>query len=222
MRHVRQQYDATLGAWVFALDIHIDTDTNKGEEADRQRNELKTDNNSPASMVATEGQELADSWLFQLPSGMKTTTGFTHVHQIKGLDNKAGTADVGQPVITFTCRSTSSRQEFQVIHVSPSPEGSTLKYLTKVPLLDFLGEWVRVEERMTCTTSGSYSVSITRVRDGKSLVDIQNEPLCMWRSGTPGLRPKWGIYRWFGEGRSAASQLRDETLLFADFSVTSY
>ena len=222
MRHVRQQYDATLGAWVFALDIHIDTDTNKGEESDRQRNELKTDNNSPASMVATEGQELADSWLFQLPSGMKTTTSFTHVHQIKGLDNKAGTADISQPVITFTCRSTSSRQEFQVIHVSPSSEGSTLKYLAKVPLSDFLGEWVRVEERMTCTTSGSYSVSITRVRDGKSLVDIQNEPLCMWRSGTPGLRPKWGIYRWFGEGRSAASQLRDEPLLFADFSVTSH
>ena len=207
---------------MFAFDIHIDTDTNKGEESDRQRNELKTDNNSPSSMVATQGQQLVNSWLFQLPAGMKTTTSFTHVHQIKGLDNKAGTADISQPLITFTCRSTSSRQEFQVIHVSPSSEGSTLSYLAKVPLSDFLGEWVSVTESMTCSTSGSYSVSITRVRDGKQLVGIQSMPLCLWRDGTPGLRPKWGIYRWFGEGRSAASQLRDETLLFADFSVKSY
>ena len=79
---------------MFAFDIHIDTDTNKGEESDRQRNELKTDNNSPSSMVATQGQQLVNSWLFQLPAGMKTTTSFTHVHQIKGLDNKAGTADI--------------------------------------------------------------------------------------------------------------------------------
>ena len=78
---MRQQYDATLGRWVFAFDIHIDTDTNKGEEADRQRNELKTDNNSPASMVGKEGQTLENSWLFRLPEGMKTTTSFTHVHQ---------------------------------------------------------------------------------------------------------------------------------------------
>ncbi|MBP5521518.1 MAG: hypothetical protein J6X82_03770 [Bacteroidales bacterium] len=222
MRHIRQLYDSSLGTWVFAFDIHIDTDTNTGEELDRQRNELKTDNNSPASMVATEGQELENSWSFQLPVGMKTTSSFTHVHQIKGLDNKAGTADISQPVITFTCRSTSSRQEFQVIHVSPSSEGSTLTYLAKVPLSDFLGEWVTVSERMTCSSSGTYSVSISRNRDGKQLVNIQNVPLCLWRSGTPGLRPKWGIYRWIGEGRSAASQLRDETLLFADFSVKSY
>ncbi|MBR3075465.1 MAG: hypothetical protein IKH11_06895 [Bacteroidales bacterium] len=219
---MRQQYDATLGRWVFAFDIHIDTDTNKGEEADRQRNELKTDNNSPVSMVGKEGQTLENSWLFRLPEGMKTTTSFTHVHQIKGLDNKAGTADISQPVITFTCRSTSSGQEFQVIHVAPSSSGSTLSYMAKVPLSNFLGEWVSVEERMTCSTTGSYSVTITRIRDGKTLVDLQKSPLCLWRSGTPGLRPKWGIYRWFGDNRSAASQLRDETLLFADFSVKAY
>ena len=94
--------------------------------------------------------------------------------------------------------------------------------MAKVPLSNFLGEWVSVEERMTCSTSGSYSVTITRIRDGKTLVDLQKSPLCLWRSGTPGLRPKWGIYRWFGDNRSAASQLRDETLLFADFSVKAY
>ena len=41
----------------------------------------------------------------------------------------------------------------------------------------------------------------------------------MWRTGTTGMRPKWGIYRSFGEGRSLESQLRDETLHFADFRI---
>ncbi|MBQ2522133.1 MAG: hypothetical protein II537_05465 [Bacteroidales bacterium] len=173
-------------------------------------------------MVAAQGQTLENSWLFRLPEGMKTTTAFTHVHQIKGVDNSAGTADISQPLITFTCRTAGSGQEFQVINVSPSSEGSTLKYLAKVNLSDFLGEWVSVTERMVCSASGSYSVSIRRIRDAKTLVNIQDAPACMWRSGAQGMRPKWGIYRWFGEGRSAASQLRDETLWFADFSVSAH
>lgn len=222
MRHIRQAYDATLGRNVFLMDIHIDTDTNKGEDVDRQRNELKTDNGSPASMVAQQGQTLECRWLFRLPSGMQTTTEFTHVHQIKGIDNSAGTADIDKPVITFTCRSTSDGQKFQVIQVSPSSEGSTLTYLANVPLSDLLGEWVSVTERMTCSVSGSYSVTITRARDSRELVKISNASLCLWRTGAAGMRPKWGIYRSFGTGHSLASQLRDETLGFADFYVNSH
>lgn len=201
------------------MDIHLDTDTNKGEDVDRQRNELKTDNGSPVSMVAQQGQTLECRWLFRLPEGMQTTTEFTHVHQIKGIDNSAGTADIDKPVITFTCRSTSGGQKFQVIHVSPSSEGSTLTYLANVPLSDFLGEWLSVTERMVCAENGTYGVEITRLRDSSVLVDINDTPLYMWRSGAAGMRPKWGIYRSFGTDHSLASQLRDETLSFADFST---
>ena len=217
VRHIRQGNDPTLGRSVFLFDIHIDTDTNKGEDEDRQRNEIKTDNSSPSSMVAQQGQTLECKWLFRLPSGMLTTTEFTHVHQIKGIDNSAGTADIDKPVITFTCRSTDGGQELQVIHVSPSSSGSTLNYLAKLSLSDFLGEWVSVTERMVCADSGTYSVKITRLRDSKVLAEINDTPLCMWRSGAAGMRPKWGIYRSFGADRSLASQLRDETLSFADF-----
>lgn len=222
MRHIRQVYDGSLGRSVFAFDIHIATDTNKGEDVDRQRNELKTDNNSPASMVAQEGQNLENSWLFKLPAGMQTTSEFTHVHQIKGIDNSSGTADIGMPVISFTCRSTGAGQKFQVIYVAPSSEGSGLTYLADVDLSDFLGEWVRVSEEMTCSDSGTYSVTITRLRDSQALVSVNQSGLHLWRSGALGMRPKWGIYRSFGENRSFASQLRDETLLFADFYVNAY
>lgn len=221
MRHIRQAVDATLGRPVFLMDIHIDTDLNKGENVDRQRNEIKTDNSSPSSMVALEGQTLENTWLFKLPAGMQTTTEFTHVHQIKGIDNALGTADISKPNITFTCRSKGGGQKFQVIYVAPSSEGSALTYLAEADLADFLDEWVEVTESMVCSVSGSYSVTIRRLRDSAILVDVSQDGLKMWRDGAVGMRPKWGIYRSFGADHSLASQLRDETLSFADFYVNA-
>ena len=60
---------------------------------------------------------------------------------------------------------------------------------------------------------------VYRVRDGKLLAEVKDKSLHLWREGTTGLRPKWGLYRNFGEGRSLASQLRDEVLKFADFRI---
>lgn len=220
VQHIRQVPDATLGRSVFAFDIHIGTDTNKGEDVDRQRNEIKTDKSSPSSMVAQKGQTLENRWLFKLPAGMQTTSEFSHVHQIKGLDNAMGTADISKPVITFTCRSTGTGQKFQVIYVAPTSEGSVLTYLANVDLSDFLGEWVEVTESMVCSApGGSYSVTIRRLCDGETLVSVSQDGLKMWREGTDGMRPKWGMYRSFGAGHSLSGQLRDETLLFADFYV---
>ncbi len=222
VRHIRQAVDATLGRPVFLFDIHIGTDLNKGADVDRQRCEIKTDNSSPSSMVALENQTLRNSWLFKLPAGMQTTSQFTHVHQIKGIDNASGTADVSMPTITFTCRSTGEGRKFQVIYVAPTSEGSSLTYLANVDLADFLGEWVEVTESMVCSaTNGSYSVSIRRLRDSATLVNLSQDGLKMWRDGTVGMRPKWGIYRSFGEAHSLSAELRDETLSFADFNVST-
>ena len=223
VRHIRQAVDATLGRPVFLFDIHIDTDLNKGANVDRQRNEIKTDNGSPSSMVAMEDQTLENTWLFKLPAGMQTTTEFTHVHQIKGIDNALGTADISKPNITFTCRSKGGGQKFQVIYVAPSDEGGLLTYLAEADLADFLGEWVEVTESMVCSaSSGSYSVSIKRLRDDATLVSVSQGGLKMWRSGAVGMRPKWGIYRYYGDSHSLASELRDETISFADFYVNAF
>lgn len=221
-RHIKQSYDATLKKPVFDFYLHIlnDDDRGKANITDRQRNEIKTDAKSPASMVAQKGETLRITWKFRLPEGFQTTTKFAHIHQLKGIDNAEGNADVSMPLITFTCRSLSNgKQQFQVIYTAPSSENSTNTYIARADLADFLGEWVTICETVKFDDQGSYSVLVYRVRDGKLLAEVKDKSLHLWREGTTGLRPKWGLYRNFGEGRSLAPQLRDEVLKFADFRI---
>ncbi|MGN0189824.1 MAG: hypothetical protein ACI395_09940, partial [Candidatus Cryptobacteroides sp.] len=67
-RHIRQSYDTELKKWVFDFYLHIENDDDRGlaDVTDRQRNEIKTDSKSPASMVAAEGETLRMSWKFRL------------------------------------------------------------------------------------------------------------------------------------------------------------
>lgn len=221
-QHIQQSYDEALGKYVFDFYIHVENDDDRGKPniTDRQRNEIKTDAKSPASMVGQQGEELLIRWKFRLPEGMQTTRNFCHVHQIKGIDNSAGTADVGNPLITFTARTLSNgKQELQVIYVGPTSAATGNVYLARTALSEFLGEWVEVEERIVCGTKGSYRVAVRRIGDGKELISVWEPSLDMWRDGAAGMRPKWGIYRSFGSGGSLKPELRDEILLFADFSV---
>lgn len=221
-QHIRQSYDETLASYVFDFYIHVENDDDRGKPniTDRQRNEIKTDAKSPASMVGQPGEELLIRWKFRLPEGMQTTKNFCHVHQIKGIDNASATADVGNPLITFTARTLSNgKQELQVIYVGPTSAATGNVYLARTALSEFLGEWVEAEEHIGCGTEGSYRLVVKRLSDGKELISVWEPSLDMWRDGATGMRPKWGIYRSFGAGGSLKPELRDEILLFADFSV---
>lgn len=221
-RHIRQAFDEELKRWVFDFYIHVENDNDKGnpQKTDRQRNEIKTDGHSPASMVAQEGETLEMRWKFRLPAGMQTTAKFCHVHQLKGIDNREGTADVSLPLITFTLRTLSNgRQQFQVIHVPPTEEGAGNDYLARIDLADLLGEWVAVTERVRFAREGSYSVVLTRISDNRELLRLDNVGRNLWRTGTTGLRPKWGIYRSIGDDGALKGELRDEVVRFADFEI---
>lgn len=222
-RHIRQSYDKELGKYVFDFYLHIDNDDDRGlpNITDRQRNEIKTDAHSPDSLVAQYGETLRMTWKFRLPEGMQTTNKFAHIHQLKGIDNKEGNADVSLPAITFTCRSLSNgKQQMQVIYTASNVEtagGST--YLARTDLAEFLGQWVSVTETVTFADEGVYSVVVNRISDGKQLLKVDKASLDMWRTGCTGMRPKWGLYRNFGEKRSLAYLLRDEILKFTDFDI---
>uniref|UniRef100_UPI0040569C97 hypothetical protein n=1 Tax=Alistipes sp. TaxID=1872444 RepID=UPI0040569C97 len=221
VRHVTQEWNEEIQRHVFAFHIHaaIDDDRGLANVRDRQRNEIKTDNKSPKSMVAQEGETLEMRWKFRLPEGFITTSKFCHIHQLKGIDNSEGTADVSLPMITFTPRSKSGGQVFQVIFVPPTEEGSGNQYLAEINLKELLGEWVTVTERVTFAQNGSYELSIVRLSDDKELIRVKDQGRTFWRTGTTGLRPKWGIYRSVGDDGSLRSSLRDEILLFADFEI---
>lgn len=219
-QHIQQVYDEQLKKPVFAFYIHANIDDDRGiaKTTDRQRNEIKTDGKSPKTMVAQEGETLVMKWKFKLPKGFLTTSKFSHIHQLKGIDNKEHTADVGAPLITFTCYTQSNGKQVLRLRYDNRYANGT-ETLDKAPLDPFLDEWVEAVETVTFGVKGRYAVTLTRVRDGKELFSYTNDALDMWRTGTTGMRPKWGIYRYIGKNREWQSQLRDEEIRFADFSI---
>ena len=60
---------------------------------------------------------------------------------------------------------------------------------------------------------------LTRIADGRELLRLENVSRNLWRTGTAGLRPKWGIYRSIGDDGALKGQLRDEAVRFADFEI---
>lgn len=221
-QHIRQQWDSELGKYVFSFYIHakIDDDRGKPDVTDRQRNEIKTGPQSPATLVAQEGETLLMKWKFKLPAGLLTTNRFSHIHQLKGMDNAQGTADVKLPVITLTCYTTSAgRKVLRLLHNDRNNPDAGAQTLKEVSQSDFLGQWVEAEERVKFGSHGTYTLTIKRISDGAELLTYSNDDIEMWSTATSGMRPKWGIYRSIGENRSLEDLLRDEVFLFADFSV---
>ena len=122
-------------------------------------------------------------------------------------------------VITLTAYSNSGSKGGQQLRVRYDKRGGSTTTLASTDLAGFLGNWVEVEEKACFGENGSYEVVITRIKDGKVLLEFSSEKMDMWRTDCTGLRPKWGIYRYLGEDRTWQDQLRDEEIRFADFSI---
>ncbi len=215
VKHITQVWDDSLARYVYRFDIHIDIDDDRGkpEITDRQRNEIKTYAASPENMVAAEGQTHTYTWKFQIPKGFKATSKFCHLHQLKGY----GGDDIGNPLITFVARLRSGKQYLELTHYGPN--GASAVKLESALLDQFEGEWVMVEEKATYLHEGKYEVKIVRMRDDKTLLYYKTNNIDIWRDGATAIRPKWGIYRSFGAGGSIKDQMRDESLLFTDFTI---
>lgn len=222
-RHISQLFDEFLLKHVFAFDIHIDyeeggkkvTDGNKSELVDRQRNEIKCMDNVEGT-VAADGETIRYKWRFKLPEGMKTTSEFCHIHQIKGMGSGE---EVAHPVFTFTCRTTSSKQVLQVINVPY--EGAANVVLAQTDLKPLLGKWIEAEEFVTVGHHGAYRLTLTDIEARKVIVMVNNPNIEVWRytSDNSTMRGKWGIYRSLGADLKLKSQLRSERVLFADFEA---
>jgi hypothetical protein len=197
--------DVYLNQHVFRFDIHIDPvidgDRCSSSTVDRQRNEMKsiTNNSVWAKVQGNWDEWQIVEWKFKLPAGLQPTQNFFHIHQLKAQDGPNN----GSPVITITPRAASSgtNKRVQIIHSVDGADTGKGTVVDNIPLADFEDEWVQVREEVHYTHDGYYSVKITRISDGKVLIDFTDENIDMWRIGSSYIRSKFGLYRSLAGGR---------------------
>jgi hypothetical protein len=227
--HGDVEADPFLGRDVFRFDIHVDPvidgDRCSASTVDRQRNEMKsiTNNTTWAKVQGNWDEWQILEWKFRLPVGLQPTANFFHIHQLKAQDGPNN----GAPTITITPRASSSgaNRRMQVIHSVDGRNTDKGTIVDNVPLSEFEGEWVQVREEMHYTYEGHYSLKITRIRDGRVLIDFTDPDIDMWRIGSSYIRSKFGLYRSLAGGRldqdpvGQSPLLKNESLWITDFRV---
>ncbi|WP_299438727.1 T9SS type A sorting domain-containing protein [uncultured Aquimarina sp.] len=211
-RHIDEVFDTDLGINVFKFILHVneDIDRDKCATTDRQRNEIKTYAPSPDNLKGVIGETVQYKWKFKLDAGFQPSGSFTHLHQLKSVG--ADSAEESQPLITLTARKGSEDQ--LELRYAPTTSQSTI---TSVNLSLLKGNWVEVVETVTYgeTNNAIYNIIITNVNTGTEILNYSSSELRMWKTNADFIRPKWGIYR----SLNSPSDLRDEEVLFANFSV---
>jgi hypothetical protein len=205
-RHIDELFDTELNKYVFRFFIHTTPDNDRCINFDRQRNEIKTYDQSPDTLLATQNEKVEYKWKFKLDSGFQASSAFTHLHQLKAV----GGSEESIPLITLTAR-------------KGNPDQLELRYAEstnqitqyKVDLTPFKGAWVEVTETVLFGENGTYSILIKKVDDGTTLLEYTNNSIRTWKTDAEFIRPKWGIYR----SLTDIDNLRDETLFFSDFSI---
>lgn len=79
----------------------------------------------------------------------------------------------------------------------------------------FINQWISIEETIDYRTSGDYNIVLKVSATEEVLFSYSNDAKINWRPEVEFVRPKWGIYR----SLLCPEEIRDETLLFADFSI---
>lgn len=223
--HCVVEYDNDLKQYVYKFSIHANSvvlDGDRGKIVDRQRNEMKSQTSSQWYKMNGNWDEWQRvSWKFRIPKGFQPSSSFCHIHQLKAQEGNNGA-----PLITITPRSNSdgSNCRVQVIHtgdVSASTKGTIIDNL---PLSDFEDQWIQVETEMHYTHHGFFKIKLTRISDGKVIVDKSFNDIDLWRKGATNIRNKFGIYRSYGSSMTDKNDrptngIKDETLKLGDFKV---
>lgn len=211
--HIDEVWDADLGKFVFRFHLHVHEDNDRCINFDRQRNEIKTYNESPENLLGVLGETVEYKWQFKLAEGFQPSAKFTHIHQLKSV--AASNNEDDQPQITFTARKGKNGNPDQL----ELRYAATLTQITwaETDLTPFKGEWVEATETVKYGDwgEGTYALEIKKVSDCSTLFSYSNDNTRMWKTDAAFVRPKWGIYRSLED----SVDLRDEQVLFADFSI---
>lgn len=205
-RHIDEVFDNELNKNVFRFHIHVTPDNDRCKKFDRQRNEIKSFDDSPENLKGNIGENVVYKWKFKLSDTFKPSTSFTHIHQIKSV----GGSYASIPMITLTLRK--SNPDRLELRYTPTNDQNTLKTLNLEALR---GTWVSVKETVKFGDSGSYAIEIRKTLTNEIIFSYTNTSIDMWQDGADFTRPKWGIYRSLNNPQN----LQDEIVKYADFSV---
>ncbi|MBV7269917.1 T9SS type A sorting domain-containing protein [Winogradskyella luteola] len=205
-RHIDEVFDAELNKNVFRFSIHTTPDNDRCINFDRQRNEIKSYDQSPDNLLGVEDEVVIYKWKFKLDADFQVSPNFTHLHQLKSV----GGSLASMPMYTLTARKS-------------NPDCIELRYaetdtqitLLQTDLTPFKGHWLNVTETITYGNSGTYTIIIKKESDDSILLNYSNNSIINWRPNAEFVRPKWGIYR----SLNSANDLRDESVLYSDFSI---
>ena len=204
--HIDEVFDNELNTNVFRFYLHVTPDDDRCINSDRQRNEIKTYDKSPDNLLGSENERVVYKWKFKLANGFQSSPNFTHLHQLKSV----GGSLESMPMYTLTARKGSpDRLELRYA------ETDTQVTLAQTDLLPLIDTWLEVTETIEYGTSGTYNIEIKKVNGNTILFAYSNNNIVNWRPGADFVRPKWGIYR----SLINSQDLRDESVLFANFSI---
>ena len=206
VEHIDEVFDTELNTNVFRFIAHKTPDNDRCQYFDRQRTEIKTYDKSPDNLLATIGETVIYKWKFKISSDFQPSSRFTHVHQIKSV----GGSYASTPMVTLTLRK--STPDILELRYTSTNDQNTLK---TADLDLFRGNWVSVIETITYSDTGSYAIEIKNISNNETIFNYTDSSLDAWQDGAEFARPKWGIYR----SLISASDLKDEAVLFADFSI---
>lgn len=222
--HIETVFDATINQYIFRFISHASSalDGDRGSMNDRMRNEMKTQTSAAwYKLNGNWGESQILQWKFKIPKGYRPSTSFCHIHQLKAQEG-----DNGAPVITISLRGNNdgTNRRVQVIHSLGSDKSAGTKslgtFVDNVKIEEFEDEWVQVSEEVKYDHHGKYRLVITRIRDGKVLIDNTQNDIDTWRKGAINIRNKFGIYRSYGgSGGQITNNIKDETIDLADFVI---
>ncbi|MEL6844650.1 MAG: fibronectin type III, partial [Bacteroidota bacterium] len=79
-RHIEEVFDSTLNKYVFLFHLHKTPDNDRCINFDRQRNEIKTYDKSPDSLLGVIGEVVEYRWKFKLDANFQPSGSFSHLH----------------------------------------------------------------------------------------------------------------------------------------------
>jgi hypothetical protein len=128
------------------------------------------------------------SWSLFIPSSLKGTGRFTHIMQLKFIDQQGGVS--GSPIVTLSLKQPDG------INLQIWLGGGTLPTISLAGLHD---KWLSTEVTFKVVSGSGGTVHWT-MRDGTKVLVDQQVNATLWPSEAARLRPKWGIYRGTTDG----------------------